>query len=133
MILVDSNVVTDIVSDDPSWRVWSLGQLEAAVQAEGAAINDIAYAELAAGYGAIDDLNAALDDLSLIRLSWTDRALFIAGHVFSAYRKRGGPRQSLLPDFIIGAHAQEAGMAIPTRDPRPYRQYFPNVRLITPP
>jgi len=59
-------------------------------------------------------------------------ALFLAGKAFLRYRRAGGPRTSVLPDFLIGAHAAIAGCAILTRDERRYRTYYPRVPLITP-
>jgi predicted nucleic acid-binding protein len=58
--------------------------------------------------------------------------LFLAGKAFRRYRRAGGPRTTVLPDFFIGAHAQIAGMPLLTRDVRRYRSYFPHVTLIAP-
>jgi predicted nucleic acid-binding protein len=46
------------------------------------------------------------------------------------YRRRGGPRQSPLPDFYIGAHAAIGRLALLTRDATRYRTYFPGVEII---
>jgi succinyl-CoA synthetase beta subunit len=55
-----------------------------------------------------------------------------AGQAHRAYRTAGGGREKLLADFLIGGEAQALGADLLTRDPRPYRRYFPNLTLITP-
>jgi len=60
-------------------------------------------------------------------------ALFLAGKAFVNYRRRKGTKQSVLPDFYIGAHAAVSGFSILTRDVSRYRTYFPTVELIAPP
>ena len=59
-------------------------------------------------------------------------ALYLAGIAHSQYRRAGGPRESILSDFFIGAHAAVLGCGILTRDARRYRNYFPRVPLVTP-
>jgi predicted nucleic acid-binding protein len=59
-------------------------------------------------------------------------ALFAAGKAFRAYRDAGGSRENVLLDFFIGAHALILGMPLLTRDPKPFRTYFPTLELITP-
>ena len=59
-------------------------------------------------------------------------AAFLAGRAFVRYRKLGGERTSILPDFYIGAHAAVAGYTLLTRDPRRYRYYFPRLRVVSP-
>ena len=60
------------------------------------------------------------------------RALFLVGKAFLQYRRLGGARSGVLPDFFIGAHAAVEGRSLLTRNARHYRSYFPGVRLITP-
>jgi predicted nucleic acid-binding protein len=60
------------------------------------------------------------------------RALFLAAKAFAGYRRRGGIRTGVLPDFFIGAHALVERLPVLTRDERRFRHYFPTVELITP-
>ena len=57
-------------------------------------------------------------------------ALFMAGQAFRKYRAAGGPRNNVLADFFVGAHASAEGWPILTRDPRRYQSYFSDVLLI---
>jgi predicted nucleic acid-binding protein len=132
VILVDTNVAIDVLAADPDWLDWSVAALQRAREEGEPTITEVTYAELAARYDAEQSLRR---DLGLLRLQLTrapDRALFLAGRAFVRYRAAGGRRTSLLADFFIGAHAEAAGVAVLTRDPRRYRSYFPAVRLITP-
>jgi predicted nucleic acid-binding protein len=130
MILVDSNVLIDISARDPKWFDWSAEQLALAMDREDAAINPIIYAEVSAGYASADSLDAALEGLQQLHLPYA--AAFVAGKAFQEYRRRGGTRMSMLPDFYIGAHAAVEGMALLTRDRVRYASYFPSVKLIAP-
>ncbi|MBZ9710359.1 type II toxin-antitoxin system VapC family toxin [Mesorhizobium sp. ESP7-2] len=132
MTLVDTNVLLDLVTDDPKWADWSIGQLEAASLDGPLLINDAVYAELAVRYGRIEDLDAFVDEAGLDLAPMPRAALFLAGKVFTQYRKSGGSRTGVLPDFFIGAHAAVNGLPLLTRDIGRYRTYFPSLKLITP-
>ncbi len=95
-------------------------------------INDAVYAELAVRYDRIEDLDAFLDEAGLEIAPMPRAALFLAGKVFKQYRKAGGSRTGVLPDFFIGAHAAVNGLPLLTRDVGRYRTYFPTLKLITP-
>lgn len=129
-VLVDTNVLLDVATEDPRWLDWSAAQL-----AEGhgqLALNAVIYAEFSIFYPAIEEVEQALHDLQLDRLAIPYEAAFLAGKVFKRYRERGGQRSSPLPDFFIGAHAAVEGFTLLTRDPRRYREYFPDLKLISP-
>jgi predicted nucleic acid-binding protein len=130
--LVDTNVLLDLVTDDPVWADWSLAQLEAASLQGPLAINDVIYAELAVRYNSIEALDEFLSEAGIVMISIPMAALFLAGKVFVAYRKAGGARTGVLPDFFIGAHAAVEGRPLLTRDLGRYRTYFPSLRLIAP-
>ncbi len=132
MILVDSNIIIDLPTDDPTWREWSGTALREAADREEIAINPIIYAELASGFATIEELNRQIGPDAFRRLALPYEAGFIAGRAFVEYRRRGGVRTSPLPDFYIGAHAAVAGLTLLTRDAGRYRGYFPKVRLISP-
>ncbi len=132
MTLVDTNVLIDIFSDDPIWAVWSTEHVIAAGNAGPVMTTPINYAELSARFERRADLTAWLSRLEVKLADTPPEALFRAGRAFAAYREAGGPRTSLLADFLIGAHAEVTGHAILTRDTRRFRSYFPEVRLIAP-
>ena len=132
MTLVDTNVVIDLLTGDPEWSSWSKQAFRAAAARGPVRINDVIFAELAARYRSVDELEADLENLGLRRIAFSAPSLFLASRVFVAYRRQGGSRTSTLPDFFIGAQAQTEGWAILTRDTRRYQAYFPGITLIAP-
>ena len=132
MILVDSNVIIDILTKDPTWRDWSEAALSEAADRGDVAINPIIHAEIASGFGTIGELDSCIGADVFRRLALPYEAGFVAGRAFVEYRRRGGVRTSPLPDFYIGAHAAVSGLRLLTRDPRRYTGYFPKVPLISP-
>jgi predicted nucleic acid-binding protein len=132
LILVDTNVLLDIFGRDPFWLDWSLTALDEATARDAVAINDIVYAELSPNFADVAALDRALDRAGIALAPLPKQALFLAGHIFKRYRQRGGPRTTILPDFIIGAHAAAEGASLLTRDPQRIAAYFPTVPLISP-
>ncbi len=132
MILVDTNVLVDILQDDPDWANWSVRQLRAQSQVHDLAINPVIYAELSLNFASVATLDAAVDGLSLQLRDLPRPALFLAGKAFVKYRRAGGIKGNVLADFFVGAHAAVMGCAILTRDARRYKNYFPRVALIVP-
>ncbi|MFC7477862.1 type II toxin-antitoxin system VapC family toxin [Dankookia sp. GCM10030260] len=77
-------------------------------------------------------MEATLAEAEVAVLPILHAALFRAGKVFQAYRRRGGTRTGVLPDLFIGAHAEVSGLRLLTRDAARYRTYFPTLDLIAP-
>ncbi len=132
MILVDTNVLIDVLEDDPEWADWSITQLRAQSHAHALVINPIIYAELSLTFSTVEMLDAVVDNLGLKMIEISRPALFLAGKAFTQYRRKGGGKSSVLADFFIGAQAAVMGWPLLTRDTRRYQTYFPKVKLITP-
>ena len=96
------------------------------------AINPIIYAEISVSFRTSAILDEKLDDLGIIVTSIPRQAAFLAGKAYAQYRRQGGTKGNVLPDFFIGAHATILGCPLLTRDTRRYAAYFPSVRLIAP-
>jgi hypothetical protein len=131
-ILVDSNVILDVATEDPRWYRWSSRQLEELSERHSLVIDPVIYAEVSIGFDRIEDLDAALPSDFFRREALPWEAAFLAGKCFLRYRRSHGRKRSPLPDFFIGAHAAVRGMTLLTRDASRYRSYFPRLRLITP-
>ena len=131
-VLVDSNVLLDVLTDDPQWGAWSSAELATAADTNHLAVNPIVYAEVSVGFERIEDLDEALPPGMFTRLPLPWPAAFLAGKCFLAYRRAGGARRSPLPDFYIGAHAAVEGMPLLTRAAARYRTYLPQLALIAP-
>jgi hypothetical protein len=131
-VMLDSNVLLDVLTEDPAWFGWSSRTLEECAQNHILVINPIIYAEVSIGFDRMEDLDAALPENLIERRPIPLEAAFLAGKCFLKYRGRGGQKQSTLPDFFIGAHAAVEKMTLLTRDASRYRTYFPRLRLISP-
>ncbi|MEO7641568.1 MAG: PIN domain-containing protein [Ramlibacter sp.] len=132
MILVDSNVLIDLMRNDPRWADWSVQQLRLAKAQDKLAINAVIYAELAAGYASADELDAFLQPAGISLQPISASSAFAASKAFMAYRKAKGVKGGVLPDFFIGAQAKVEGWRLLTRDAGRYRTHFPGLELICP-
>ena len=132
MTFIDTNVLLDLSLDDPGHAAWSQAQLETAKLRGPLLIVDAVYAELSVGYDRAEDVDAFVAAAELRRVSMPTEALFLAGKAFLAYRRRGGSRSGVMPDFFIGAVAAVRRIPLLTRDAARYRTYFPTVDLIAP-
>jgi predicted nucleic acid-binding protein len=132
-VLVDTNVILDISTNDARWSAWSAAALEAAADDSVLVINPIIYAEVSVAYKRIEDVELALPPGTFRREPLPYEAAFLAGKAFLKYKQRGGRAKTRpLPDFFIGAHAAIAGLRLLTRDAARYRTYFPGVEVIAP-
>jgi predicted nucleic acid-binding protein len=136
VILVDSNVLIDVFSRDSNWHAWSKNALAESNERDQLRINQVVVAEVAPQFSDLDlfmtwieSFEVGIDELSV-------EAAYVGGKAFVEHRRRrkagAVSTNSILPDFLIGGHAQSIGATILTRDPRFYRTYFPSVPLITP-
>lgn len=132
MLLVDTNVLLDVLEDDPAWADWSVRQLRAQAQVHELFINPVIYSELSLAFDAVKALDEAIEDMGITYQELPRPALFLAGRAYVNYRREGGTKTNVLPDFFIGAHAAVLSCGILTRDGRRYRNYFPRVALVDP-
>lgn len=131
-VLVDSNILIDVASRDQNWAEWSKSALNECGELAVLYVNPIIYAEVSVGYASVEDLDFALPDSMYEREELPWEAAFLAGKAFSAYRRRGGSRMSLRPDFYIGAHAAIGNLALLTRDAARFHNYFPRLEILAP-
>ncbi|MEX1203900.1 MAG: type II toxin-antitoxin system VapC family toxin [Dongiaceae bacterium] len=131
-ILVDTNVLLDLVTDAPEWADWSQRQLETWALRGPLLINPVIYAETSVGFERIEELEAVLSETGIAMAEIPRPALFLAGKAFRAYKRKGGSRTGVLPDFFIGAHAAVARLPLLSRDVGRYRTYFPTLEVVAP-
>ena len=129
-VLVDTHVISDVLYNDPVWSEWSAQQL--GLHFGRLLINPIIYAELCYAAGTPTEVTTIMRQLDLGYAELPVASLFEAAQAYRAYRKRGGIKTAPLPDFFIGAHAQQSGLSLLTRDSGKYTTYFPAARLICP-
>jgi predicted nucleic acid-binding protein len=132
MVLVDTNVLLDVLNCHPTWLDWSATQMINLAKAHPMIINPNIYAELSITFQSIAEVEESIANMDLTLEDIPREVAFLAGKAFIQYRRSGGSRTNVLPDFFIGAHAAVLEAALLTRDARRYKTYFPTVRLIKP-
>jgi hypothetical protein len=128
---VDSSVLLDVFTEDPRWLSWSQEQLTKAAQRGAIILNAVVMAEIAPRFPSIESLREVMPSMAVVE-EIPSAAAFLAGHAHAAYRRSGGTREAVLPDFLIGAHAAVTRRALLTRDPRRVAAYIPGATLIAP-
>jgi predicted nucleic acid-binding protein len=129
--VVDSSVLLDVFTDNPQWGAWSHRLLTEAAQRGAVILNVVVLAEIAPRFSQLEALHAALPSMAIVE-AIPPAAAFLAGHAHAGYRRSGGTREAILPDFLIGAHAAVTARRLLTRDPRRVATHLPGATLITP-
>jgi hypothetical protein len=119
--LVDSSVLLDIATVDPTWGEWSMAAVLRCGYESDLVINPIVFAEVSADYDSYAEVDIAFPTDIYRRVPMPYEAAYLAAKAHLDYRRRGGTRTTPLPDFFIGAHAQVAGYRLLTRDPARFR------------
>lgn len=132
MTLVDSNILIDLIVEDPIWLERSRTIFQNRSALGPMFIIDVVFSETSVRFSDAQECRAFLDAIGVTMIAMSDEALWLAGQAFRAYRRQGGVKTNVLPDFFIGAQAQASGLPILSRDARRYARYFPDVALITP-
>ncbi len=132
VLAVDSSVLFGVIkhqTDHAAWLEYML-DLQAAARL---VICDVVYAEISAVYRTEDELQEALSLLGLEYDPIRSESAFLAGSIYSQYRRAGGPRANLIPDFLVGAHAQAQANGLLAADRGYFRRYFGRLKLFQPP
>lgn len=129
---VDTNILLDVLLNDPAHADSSEGVLEQAYDEGALVISEVVYAELAPRFQNQSQLDRVLQELNVDMVAAGADVAFLAGKKWSEYRRSGGTRARLLADFLIGAHAQLRAERFLTRDRGFYRSYFADLVLLEP-
>ncbi len=131
-VLVDSDVILDVVTNDRKWAKWSTAAIQQASDSSVLIINPIIYAEVLLGFADRDELDAVMPASLFERRPVPWDASFLAARIFLRYRRRAGRKSAPLPDFYIGAHSVVEDLTLLTRAPGRYQSHFRELKLIAP-
>ena len=127
---VDSSVLWAIFKGEPTGLSW-LGKL-IELRGQGPLLaSDVVWAETRSAFASAKAHAEAMSRLGVEFSALDGEAAALAGELFSKYRRAGGVRQRILPDFLIGAHALVLGVPIASDDEGFFRKYFQGLVVIS--
>ncbi len=132
MIAVDSSVLLDLLTDDPHFSSASASTLAQALAVGEVVVCDAVVAEVQAMLDTQETAMHALAEFGIRFSPTSEQAAVRAGHMQRRFRDRGGHRERVVADFLIGAHAMMQCDALITRDAGFYRDYFKGLKVIVP-
>ena len=128
---VDTSVLLAIREKEPGYELWQEA-LRAAAEAGQLCVCPVVFAELSPGSVSSERLLEQLESLVIAYENFSPETAHLAGCIHWNYRREGGPREYLVPDFLIAAHAQLQCDRLAAIDRGYLRRYFPRLRLLTP-
>lgn len=128
-VAVDTSVLLAIFKGETSGEKW-LELLQSAAASGALIVSSVVYAEIRSFFPSDAACRSALDALDIGHSPLVEESAALAGRIFRVYRNEGGPRTSILPDFLVAAHAAIQATALATEDRGYLRAYFPRIRLL---
>src|SRR5207249_2189342 len=119
---VDSSVLLGLVKNEAAYGFWLDFILDLHSRAQ-LVVCDVVYAEIAGLYDDESELQRALALIGVTYDAIRSDTAFLAGEIYASYRRAGGPRTSLVPDFLVGAHALRQTNGLLTTDRGYLRKY----------
>lgn len=130
---LDTNVLLDVLSSSPDFGDRSADALAKAGREGALIVCEVVYAELSAAFrGDRDRVDAFFRDLGIGLVASGRQVLVEAGRIWRAYRDTGGPRERIVTDFLVGAHARHHAAKLLTRDRGFYRRGFDGLKVDDP-
>lgn len=130
---IDTSVLVALLNEGDLFHEWSVAEVEKCKISGPAIVCDLVYCETSVAMRTKDELDKAIAYWGLERIAESDLALFKAGKAYNQYRTiNRGPKLGVLPDFLIGAVADDFDAPLITTNPKDFVSYFPNLELIRP-
>ncbi len=132
MIAVDSSVLLDVISNDPQFAEASATALASAAETDDVIVCDAVMAEICAYTSPMESALEAMAEFGIRFVPVNEQAAMRAGVMYRRFRERGGGRERLVADFLIGSHAMLQAGTLITRDAGFHRDYFKGLKIINP-
>lgn len=128
---IDSSVMLAILNREAGYEKWETALENASLEGT-LLICPVAFAEVSPRYSSLEKLQRELKKMRVCYDPISPKASWLAGQIFMAYRRAGGPRSRMIPDFLIAAHAREQADRLAAVDRGYLRAYFPKLELLGP-
>jgi predicted nucleic acid-binding protein len=129
---IDTNVLLDILGADPVFGPRSAQALRSCLREGRLVACEVVWTEVASMFPSPTLARESLGRLAVEFSPVGQEAALAAAAAWKAYRSRGGRRQRVVADFLIGAHAQLQAERLLTRDRGFYRAYFAGLEVLDP-
>lgn len=129
---VDTSVLLDVLTGDPQFAAASEAALTAAFAQGTMVVCPVVWGEVRAHFDAPQPLQELFAAAGIRFDAFDEACADLAGDHWRIYRKRGGRREHLIPDFLIGSHAQLRAQRLLARDRGFFRRYFDGLTVLDP-
>jgi hypothetical protein len=129
---IDTSVLLDVFKADPTFGSRSKEALRRCIREGRVVACEVVFAEVVCAFPTGEEARQALQELGIEFEPVGVSAAVTAGEAFRAYHARGGRRERVVADFLIGAHAQEHAERLLTRDRGFHRTYFTDLDVLDP-
>ncbi|MGA3172226.1 MAG: type II toxin-antitoxin system VapC family toxin [Chthoniobacteraceae bacterium] len=130
-VAVDTSVLLAIFKGEPKGEIW-FDCLLSAAETSPLVISSVVLAEVRSYFSSDEECVKTVRHLELIHSPLNEESSLLAGKLFRRYRNEGGPRKTILPDFLVAAHAATQADWLASEDRGYLRRYFPAIRLLVP-
>lgn len=130
-LALDASVLLTLFNQEPGAEDWMEVLIQARRQGP-LVLCEVVYAEVAPAFESRGELDKVLSDLGAHLDPIEAETAWLAGETFKRYRAGGGPREHLIPDFLIAAHAKVQADHLAAKDRGYLRRYFPDLAVLRP-
>ena len=128
IVAVDSSVLFSVWKGESAGEQW-LDKLVHTAAIGKLIVCEIVVAELGGYFESPKNLHESLENLNISIVHSTVKTCHYAGKIFKNYRKEGGKREHLIPDFLIGSHAHNQADKLFAEDRGYLRKYFSKLKV----
>ena len=131
MVAIDSSVLLELLTGEGDADTAELALREALSRGP-VVVCDVVIAEVCSSLQDGDRAMQAFEEMGIAYSTVEEKSAVRAGEMQRRYRSRGGGRERVGADFIVGAHALLQCNGLITRDAGFFRDYFKGLKVIVP-
>lgn len=129
---VDTCILLDLLLQEQGRHEAAKAGLRRAAAAGALIVGEVVYAELMPQFRDAQELDRVLAMAEIRFVPSSSASAAAAGQAWRSYRRRGGPRERLIADFLVGGHALVHADCLLTRDRRFYKACFSDLEVVAP-